>query len=103
VIERRSCPCRGGVAGLASCGEPRRCVIGVVRPLIIGLVTAIAVGWQTRIVIVHVATCARHSGVSAGEGKRRVVVIKRALGPGDCVVTDLAGGWKTQLNVIDRR
>jgi hypothetical protein len=103
VIERRSCPRRGGVAGLTSCGERRRCVVGVIRPLVIGLVTAITVGWEARIVVVYVATGAGHAGMSAGEWKWSVVVIECALSPGDGVVAHLAGGRKPELNVIDRR
>ena len=90
VIERRARPCRGGVAGLTSCGEPRRCVIGVVRRLIISLVTAIAVGRNARIVIVYVTARAGHAGMGPGKWKRSVVVIECALSPSDGVVAHLA-------------
>ena len=103
VIERRSCPCRGGVAILTSRGEPGRRVVGVVRPLIIGLVTAITVGWETRIVVVYVTTRAGHAGMSPGKWKWSVVVIECALSPGDGVVAHLACRRKPELNVIHRR
>lgn len=90
VIERRPRPCRGGVATLTRRRKPSRCVIGVVRRLVIGLVTAITVGRETRIVVVHVAICAGHAGMSPGKWKWSVVVIEYALGPSDGVVTHLA-------------
>ena len=95
MIECRAGPVRGGVAALTARREPGARVIRVVRSLVIDFVTAIAVGWQTRIVTVHMATCTGHANVKAGERKRGVVMIKCALVPRECVVAHLAGGRKS--------
>jgi len=99
VIEDRSRPRCCCVARLTACGESSRRVVGIGRLLVLCRVTAIAVGWQARIVIVHVATRAGHAGVSTGKRKGRVVMIKNALGPNHRVVAQRAVGRKT--SVID--
>ncbi len=100
MIEGRSRPCCCRVARLTGRRESSRRVVGIGRLLVLCRVTAIAVGWQARIVIVHVATRADHAGVSTGKRKGRVVMIKNALGPNHRVVAQRAVGRKT--SVIDR-
>jgi len=99
VIEDGSRPRCCCVARLTARGESSRRVVGIGRLLVLCRVTAIAVGWQARIVIVHVATRAGHAGVSTGKRKGRVVMIKNALGPNHRVVAQRAVGRKT--SVID--
>jgi len=102
VIERRSGPRRGGVAAGTARREPGGRMVGIVGPLIFRRVTAIAVGGKTGVVIVDVATRTGRAGVLPGQRKRCVVMIKRPLGPSHGVVAHLAGGRKTQLNVVHR-
>ena len=100
MIEDRSRPRCCCVARLTGRGESSRYVVGSGRLLVLHRVTAIAVGWQARIVIVHVAIRAGHAGVSTGKWKGRVVMIKNALGPNHRVVAQGAVDRKT--SVIDR-
>ena len=103
VIERRSGPRRGGVAVLATRRESRRRMARIVRTLIIGYVAAVAIGWEARIVVVHVATGAGNRCVRAGKREGRVVVVEGGLGPDDGVVARIAGSRKTQLHMVYRR
>ena len=100
VIEDRSRPCGCRMARLTGRREPSRRVVGIGRLLVLCRVTAIAVGGQARIVVIHVATRARHAGVSTGKRKGRVVMIKNALSPDHRVVAHRAVGRET--SVIDR-
>lgn len=59
VIESRIQPVRGGVAGVASCREPRRRMVRIGCALIVRLVARIASCRHRRVVIVHMAVRAR--------------------------------------------
>lgn len=61
VVEGRARPCRRGVAGLAGGRESGSRVVRIRSGLIVALVTGEAVGRDRCVVIVHVATGARHS------------------------------------------
>ena len=90
VVEGGARPCRRGVAGLAGGREPGSRVVRIRSGLVVALVTGEAVGWNRCVVIVHVATGARHSRVLSSQGEWRVVVIKRGRNPGRGVVAHLA-------------
>jgi hypothetical protein len=76
VVERGSGPGCGGMAGLAGGGESCRGMVRVRGPVVVRLVAGVAVRGQGGVVVVHVTTGAGHRGVRAGQGKRRVVVVK---------------------------
>lgn len=76
VIEGRTQPTRRRMAERTGRGETRCDVVGIVRSLVIRLVAAITIGLQGRVIVVHVATRARHRGVSSRQREGSVVVIE---------------------------
>ena len=103
VIERGAGPGRGAVAGLARGGEELllRRVTRVGGVVVVGLMAADAGCRQRRVVVVDVAVRAntwRHH-VRTGEWERRVVVIKRGVGPDDGVVAELTGSRESGRRV----
>jgi hypothetical protein len=58
VIERGIQPSRGCVARRTAGREACRRVVRIRRSLVIIPVAAVAVGWQGRVVVVHMAVCA---------------------------------------------
>lgn len=100
VVELSSIPRSRGVAGLASCREPRRYVVGVVRVLIIRLVTRIAIGRNVGVVVVYVATRTRHGFMGAGQRKGGVVVVEGRRNPRCRVVTHIASLREAGLHMV---
>ena len=93
VIEGRSRPARGGVAGIARGREASRLVIGIGGPVVVSGMATIASGRQCRVVVVHVALRAGHVGcVITGQRESRVVVIKRCALPVREIVAGITGG-----------
>ena len=80
VIERRAQPVRrdpGGVASQTSRRETSRLVVRIRGVVVVNRVAISAIGPQRRVVVVHVALCARDAGgVEALQRERRVVVIE---------------------------
>ena len=96
-------PSRGGMTCVAGRRPRRGLVIGVSGVVVVCDVATGTDGGQRGVVVVHVATRAGNARMSSRKRKGRVVVVKRALAPGGGVMAHLAGGRKTQLNVINRR
>lgn len=100
VIKDSTGPSCRRVAGLARGGERRRRMVWVVRSLIIRLVTAIAIRRQGRVVVVHMATCARHAHVFSGQGENGLAVIERRRLPRCSRVTYVALLRETRRYVV---
>ncbi len=71
VIERSACPCRRGVALLASRREARRHVIRIFRGVEICLMTIHTSGWRAFVLTVHVALRAHERLVRTGQRESR--------------------------------
>ena len=78
------------MAKLAGVWEACRNVIGIVRTLILRGVAAIAIGRNTRVVIVHVALCARDRGVCTRQRETGVVVVEGRWCPAGSAVAHVA-------------
>ena len=89
VIEGGARPIRCGMACGARGGEAHRDVIGVRGPVVIGLVAGITIRRHCCVVVVRMATCARHSSVEAGQ-REHCRVIERRRGPVTGRVADRA-------------
>src|SRR5579871_6827481 len=100
VIEGGAQPAAGGMAGRAGGRKTCSLVIGIRRAAVILGMTAVTVGRQRRVVVVHVATGARHGGMRPGQRKAGVVVIERRLSPRSRVVTDVALLWEADRGMI---
>ena len=96
VIERRSRPCRRGVASVASRREAGRFMVRIRRVVVIRLVAAHARCRQRRVIVVDMAHHAGHSGgcVEARQREGRVVVIERGSRPVRGAVTGIASRWE---------
>ena len=103
VIESRSRPCRGGVAGRARSREPCRRVIRIGRAVVIRLVAAHARGRQRGVVVVHVAVGAGHGRVRPRQRERRRVVVERRSAPVCCAVAGIARVGEAYLRVVGIR
>lgn len=97
MVHREECviPIRGNprsrvMASRASGRESGRDVIGTCRTVVIHFMTCVAGRRHRRVVVIHVATCARYLDVEAGQGKRRGIVVEAGRNPGCGVVTYLA-------------
>ena len=103
MVEGRASPCCRVVARLARCREKLRLcrVTGIRRVVVVRLMTSDARCRQRCEVVVDVAIGAlpRRHGVRAGERERRVVVVKRGIGPHRRVVAQFACGRKTSSRV----
>ena len=103
VVKRRPRPCCGVVTRLASGWEKLRLrrVTGVRGVVVIRLMAPDARRRQRREVVVDVAigTLPRRHRVRTGQGERRVVVVKRGIGPYGRVVTKFTGGRETSGRV----
>ena len=99
MVEGGSCPRRGGVARVARRREARRRVVRIRGPVVIRLMAAVAGSRQRRVVVVHVATIAGHTGVRAGQRECRRAVIERCARPCRCAVAGVAGGREAYLRV----
>lgn len=96
VVEGCSSPGCRGVTGLA-CGREELWLCRVHRTrrvVVIRLMATDTSCWERCVVVVNVAidAGARRHGVRTGERERRIVVVKRSVGPDNRVVTDVAGG-----------
>ncbi len=100
VVERRTSPRCGGVAGLAGRRETGCRVIRIGSGLVVGLMTREAIGRNRSVVVVHVATGAGHRRVLAGQGECSVAVIERRRDPGRGVVAHFALLRESRLDVI---
>ncbi len=69
MVEQRTCPRRGRVAGLAGGRESRSDVIRIDCAQVIGLVTTVTVRGCGLVVGVEVAARAEHGEVEAGQGE----------------------------------
>jgi len=76
MVERRPGPGSGGVAGVAGCGEARRCVGRIGGPVPICRVAAVASSWQSCVVVVDVAQGAVECRMRSGQREGGVVVIE---------------------------
>lgn len=103
VIECRSRPRRGVVAGLAGGREELwlRRVSWIRRVVVVRLVAADARCRQGRVVVVDVAIRANawRYQVRSRQRERCVVVIERGVSPDDRVVTEFAGGRESRRSV----
>ena len=97
VIECRACPSRGRMASLTRRREAGRRVVRIRRARVIGLVATVAVRGQRRVIVVHVAARACDGRVRASERKRRVVVVKRGIGPRSRVVAQITSCRKARV------
>lgn len=100
VVEGRSGPRAGGVAGLTGGREPGRRVIRICRGLIVGLMAREAVGRNRGVVIVDVATGTGDRRMFPGQGKCGVAVVERRRDPGRGVVAHFALLREPRLNVV---
>ena len=100
VIEHRSRPRCGCMAGDAGSGEAGGDVIGIRGAGVVGLVAGIAVGRRARKLVVDVARCAGHRDVRAGQRESRLVVVEYRAGPRRGVVAGNACGGESCRNVI---
>ncbi len=81
MVKHRAGPGRCRVAGGTRCGEPG-CRVNWIRcAVVIYRVAAVAIGWQRRVVVVHVAQRAGHGGVKTGQRESRSSVIERRASP----------------------
>jgi hypothetical protein len=97
VIERRSRPCARGVTGGARRREPCRGVVRIRGAGVVRLVAPIASRRQRCVVVVHVAVCACHGGMSSREREGRSVVVKGRAGPVGRAVANIAGCRESHL------
>jgi hypothetical protein len=90
VVESGPQPAGRGVAGSARVREANRNVIRVSCARVVQLMAAVAIGGHGGVVVVHVATGARHRRMRARQRERRVVVIERGRTPCRGAVTHVA-------------
>jgi len=94
VIECRTSPCGRGMAGRAGGRKELRLrsVARVGGVVVVGLMATDTCRRQCRVIAVDVAVGAypRRCLVRAGQGERRVVVIKGGIRPDSCVVAEFA-------------
>ena len=100
VIKLRSGPRTGAVTKLASRREARRFVIRIVGVVVVLGMAPKAVGGQILVIVIHVALAARDLGMHSGQGEASVVVIESTVSPHDGVMTQLALGGKSRLDVV---
>lgn len=90
MVESGSQPAGRAVTGSARRRKANRNVIRVGRSRIVQLVAAVAVRGHRGVVIVHVATGARHVGVGTCQRERCIVVVERGRTPCRGAVAHLA-------------
>lgn len=90
MVEGGAEPTRRRVACGTSCWKARAHVVRIVGSFIVRLMAAVAVRRQRRVVIVHVATRARHTRVSSSQWETRIVVIESGRCPSRRAVTHVA-------------
>src|ERR1700736_6487614 len=100
MIERSAAPTRGCMAGKARRWEPGGDMARIVRIGVIRFVATVAVRRQSCVVVVDMATRARHAYVRSGERKRGLSVIERGRLPSCGVVAHRAGRGEAALVVI---
>jgi len=110
VIERRSRPCRRGVASVASRRETGRLVVRISRAVVVGLMAAHTRRWQRRVVVIDVAHHTSHccGCVETCQREGRVVVIERCACPVGGAVARIARrgeacrgvGWRIRIVVV---
>ena len=103
VIERGACPRRSGVARVTSRWESSGLVVRIRSRVVVRLMAANAGGRQRCVVIVYVATGARHSRVKPSEREGCVVVVERGRNPRCRVVAYVAGLRESNLRMIRTR
>ena len=95
MVERRACPSRGVVAGLACSRKELRLrrVTWIGRVVVVVLMATDARQGQRGVVAVDMAVRAhtRRHHVRTGKGERCVVVIECGVGPDDGVVAEFTG------------
>jgi hypothetical protein len=100
MVEGRICPRRGAVAGVARGWKSGRDMVGIRCALIIRLVARVAVRRHGRVVVVHMAARARHSGMCSRQWECSVVVIETRRLPCSSVVADFALLWEAGLHMV---
>ena len=100
VIKRRSQPCGGRVAALASNGETRRNVIWIRRRRVERLVTTVAIGRRRGEVAADVAAGAGNADVRSREWKDGLAVVEVRGRPGNCRVARGAGRGNSCPHVV---
>ena len=95
VIEGSRRPGGRIVAGSAGGWEACRGVRGTGGSIPVRLVAAVAGRRQRGVVVVHVAACAWHRYVRAGQWERSRIVIEGSRRPGGRIVASSARSWKT--------
>ena len=100
VIEGRPQPTAGCVTSGARGWKSCRDMVRIRRTAIVFRMASVAVGWQSRVVVVHVATGAGHSRVRTSKRKTGVVVIEGRLCPGCRVVAHVALPRKSDRSVV---
>lgn len=107
VIETRSGPVGGAMAGFAGCRETTGRVRRGVGVVVIDLVAPNAIGGQRCVVVVDVARGASDSNVRPGERKLGRVVVKGRAGPVRCTVASLTrcreanAGMRRSVGVVE--
>ncbi len=106
MVKSRIQPAGGVVARSTSGREELRLrrMARIRGVLVVGLVAAVTVGWQRRVIVVHVAIDAlpRRRSMHARERECRLVVIELAISPKHGVVAKFAGGREAYRDVVDR-
>lgn len=100
VIPIRRNPRSSVVASRAGGRKSCRNVIGTRRTCVIHFVTGVTGRRNSRVIVIHVATCARHLDVEARQRKSRGIVIEAGRNPGCGVVTYLALLGESRLRMI---
>ena len=105
VVKSRAGPCRRVVASSASGRKDgrRRFMDGIGGAVVVHGVAAVTIGWQRRVVVVHMAAGTGHLDVETSKRINRIVVVKRRVGPESGVMAELTCGGKAYLYVVDRR
>lgn len=99
VIKARVAPIRSAMALLASLGKVGLGVIRLGRTFVIVQMAGHAGSAGQVVVVVDVTLCTRQRRVCSRKRKAGVVVVERRIGPGNRVVTLIAGLRETLLHV----
>lgn len=100
MVEHRTEPGNGRVAGGTGGGEHRSGMVRIVGSGVIRFVAAITIGGEGAVVFAFVASVASDRLVEAGQWKRGLAVIKRSWHPRGSRVTDFASRRESTCLVI---
>lgn len=100
MVEHRSQPGRGCVAGCASGREVGCLMVRIARAQVVGLVTRITVGRGSFVHAVDMTFRARNGYVCAGKRERRLAVVKLRTVPGTSRVANLAVGGESRRFMV---